>query len=121
MNDDIYRQLQQRLDLYSMGFPATDSGVEIEILKHLFSEKDADMFLALTPKLEEAPSVAERCEASVQQASAFRSQHQASRPLEQSPSALPFELVPAVVRALHQRDVEGGLEVRLPDHPGPTM
>ncbi len=52
MAEDIYRRLQQQLDTYSMGFPATDSGIELKILKHLFSEDDAALFLALTPRLE---------------------------------------------------------------------
>jgi len=60
MTKDIYRQLQERLDQYSMGFPATDSGVEIEILKELFSEADAEMFLHLTPKPETPEAVAGR-------------------------------------------------------------
>ena len=47
MNTDIYRELQQRLDLYSVGFPATTSGVEIKILEFLFSEEDASVFLFL--------------------------------------------------------------------------
>ncbi len=37
MTEEIYRNLQKRLDTYSVGFPATDSGVEIKILKALFS------------------------------------------------------------------------------------
>ena len=60
MTTDIYRQLQQQLDTYSLGFPQTESGVEIKILKALFSEEDAAMFLALTPKLEVPEAVAER-------------------------------------------------------------
>lgn len=60
MATDIYRQLQERLDQYSMGFPATESGVEIEILKELFSEGDAAMFLHLTPKPETPEEVAGR-------------------------------------------------------------
>ena len=60
MTQDIYRQLQERLDKYSVGFPATESGIEITILKKLFSEKDAQMFLALTPLLETPEAVAER-------------------------------------------------------------
>jgi len=28
MQTDIYRQLQKQLDQYSMGFPATESGIE---------------------------------------------------------------------------------------------
>jgi len=62
MMKDLYRQLQERLDQYSMGFPATESGVEIEILKELFSEEDADLFLKLTPKLETPEEVAQRLE-----------------------------------------------------------
>jgi len=56
----MFRQLQKRLDKYSLGFPATDSGVEFTILERLFSAKDAAMFLVLTPILETAESVATR-------------------------------------------------------------
>ena len=52
MELDIYRGLQQMLDKFSVGFPRTDSGVEIEILKKLFSEDDAQTFLKLSPLLE---------------------------------------------------------------------
>jgi electron transport complex protein RnfB len=60
MSEDIFRQLQQRLDLYSMGFPATETGIEIKILKKLFNQKDAEMFLNMSPKLEDPESVAQR-------------------------------------------------------------
>ena len=60
MTQDIYRQLQERLDKYSVGFPATESGIEISILKRLFSEEDAALFLALSPILEAPESIAER-------------------------------------------------------------
>jgi Pyruvate/2-oxoacid:ferredoxin oxidoreductase delta subunit/predicted transcriptional regulator len=60
MQTDIYRQLQKQLDQYSMGFPATQSGIELKILKYLFSESDAMMFTALTPMLENAEAVASR-------------------------------------------------------------
>ena len=60
MSEDIFRQLQQRLDLYSMGFPATETGIEITILKKLFNQKDAEMFLNMSPKLEDPESVAQR-------------------------------------------------------------
>lgn len=60
MTTDIFRELQERLDKFSVGFPATASGIEINILKSLFSEKDAAMFLALTPMLETPESVASR-------------------------------------------------------------
>lgn len=65
MKTDMYRQLQQQLDQYSMGFPATESGIELKILKHLFSEADAMMFAALTPMLENAESLASRLNRSV--------------------------------------------------------
>jgi Na+-translocating ferredoxin:NAD+ oxidoreductase subunit B len=58
MQTDIYRQLQKQLDQYSMGFPATESGIELKILNYLFSEADARMFSALTPMLESSESVA---------------------------------------------------------------
>ncbi len=60
MKNTIFRRLQKRLDKYSLGFPATDSGVEIAILERLFSEEDAAMFLDLTPILETPESVAMR-------------------------------------------------------------
>jgi len=60
MQEKVYRQLQKQLDQYSMGFPATESGIELKILKYLFSEADAVMFTALTPMLEIAQKVASR-------------------------------------------------------------
>lgn len=62
MSEDIFRRLQQRLDLYSLGFPATESGIEIALLKKLFNQEDAEMFLNLSPRLEEPESVARRLE-----------------------------------------------------------
>ncbi|MFH1243360.1 MAG: hypothetical protein V1689_13505 [Pseudomonadota bacterium] len=41
MHKQIYRKLQKQLDQYSLGFPATESGVELKILERLFSEEDA--------------------------------------------------------------------------------
>ncbi|MBW1878078.1 MAG: 4Fe-4S binding protein [Deltaproteobacteria bacterium] len=57
---EIYRELQQRLDKYSMGFPATETEVEVRILEKLFTEDDARMFLAMSPRLEPAAQVAAR-------------------------------------------------------------
>ena len=62
MTNDIYRRLQQRLDRYSIGFPATESGIELKILKKLFSPEDAAMFLSMTQKLETAGQIAQRTE-----------------------------------------------------------
>ncbi|HOO46991.1 MAG TPA: 4Fe-4S ferredoxin, partial [Deltaproteobacteria bacterium] len=70
MKQDIFRNLQERLDTYSLGFPATQSGVEIEILKRLFCEEDAELFLALTPILEDPQSIAKRLDKPVDELSA---------------------------------------------------
>lgn len=67
MQEDIFRKLQQRLDLYSLGFPATESGIEIAILKKLFNQRDAEMFLNMSPRLEEPESVAGRLERPVEE------------------------------------------------------
>jgi ferredoxin len=60
MAKEIYRKLQEQLDQYSIGFPATDSGVEIKILERLFTEEEAEMSLYLSMALETPQSVAER-------------------------------------------------------------
>ena len=60
MNEDIYRKVQRQLDRYSIGFPATESGVEIEILKKCFTEAEAELFSGLTGELETPQSVAGR-------------------------------------------------------------
>ncbi len=38
---DVYRELQQHLDKLPIGFPATETGVEIRILKQLFTPEEA--------------------------------------------------------------------------------
>ncbi len=60
MHKKIYRKLQEQLDGYSLGFPATESGVELEILERLFSEEDAEVFLALSPVLDTPENIADR-------------------------------------------------------------
>jgi len=47
-NDQIYRQLQVQLDQYPIGYPATQSGVEIDILKYFFTPLQAKIALCLT-------------------------------------------------------------------------
>ncbi|MFH1153645.1 MAG: 4Fe-4S dicluster domain-containing protein [Pseudomonadota bacterium] len=60
MTTDIFRRLQERLDLYSLGFPATESGIELTLLRELFTQEDAGMFLNLTPMPETPGAVAGR-------------------------------------------------------------
>jgi NAD-dependent dihydropyrimidine dehydrogenase PreA subunit len=43
----IYKKLQEFLDKMPVGFPATKSGVEIRILKHLFTPKEAEIAMNL--------------------------------------------------------------------------
>jgi Na+-translocating ferredoxin:NAD+ oxidoreductase subunit B len=60
MEEGLYRRLQKQLDTYSLGFPATGSGIEIEILKDLFTDEEAGLFTNMTPQLETPESVAGR-------------------------------------------------------------
>ena len=60
MEKDVYRKVQEQLDRYSIGFPATESGVEIDILKLLFTEEEAALFSEMTGELETPASAAGR-------------------------------------------------------------
>lgn len=60
MPSDVYKKLQEQLDQYSFGFPATESGVELRILEKLFNEEEAEMFLLMTLLLETPEAVAIR-------------------------------------------------------------
>lgn len=60
MTGSIYDRLRKQMDQYSTGFPATKSGVEMKILKKLFTEEEAEMYLELSMLLEAPESVAAR-------------------------------------------------------------
>ena len=45
---DVYRELQKHLDNMPIGFPATESGVEIKLLKYLFTPEEAEIALNLS-------------------------------------------------------------------------
>ncbi len=49
MTDEAYIKLQEFLDEFPIGFPKTSTGVEIEILKRLFTEEEAKITVLLTP------------------------------------------------------------------------
>ncbi len=51
-NDQVYVKLQKHLDNQAVGFPATRSGVEIKILKHIFSPQEAAIASCLNYKFE---------------------------------------------------------------------
>lgn len=46
---ELYGKLRKFLDKFPIGFPKTQSGVEIDILKTLFSEKEAEIATYLSP------------------------------------------------------------------------
>ena len=48
--NDAYRQLQEHLDRMPVGYPATKSGVEIDLLKAIFSPKEASIATHLDHK-----------------------------------------------------------------------
>ena len=60
MEDSVYRKLREQLDQYSVGFPTTHSGIEMKILRKLFTEDEAGIFLDMSLLLEESASVAKR-------------------------------------------------------------
>ena len=60
MKQDIYQKLAQHLDDLPAGFPTTESGVELRILRRLFSPEEAAFALHLTLLPEEPRVVARR-------------------------------------------------------------
>ena len=47
-DEHVYRLLQEHLDKLPIGFPKTESGVEIKILQHLFNTFEAKVALCLS-------------------------------------------------------------------------
>jgi len=62
MSDNFYCELREILDRFPRGFQKTESGVEIKILKKLFSEEDAKLAVQLSPVPEELGDIAARLE-----------------------------------------------------------
>ena len=60
MTDDVYRKLARHLDRLPGGFPPTESGVELRILRRLFSPEEAELAVHLTLAPEEPPVIAQR-------------------------------------------------------------
>jgi electron transport complex protein RnfB len=58
--EDVYKRLAEHLDNLPAGFPSTDSGVELRILKRLFTPEEASLAGALTMRPEPAAAIAER-------------------------------------------------------------
>jgi Pyruvate/2-oxoacid:ferredoxin oxidoreductase delta subunit/5-hydroxyisourate hydrolase-like protein (transthyretin family) len=61
-NDQIYIKLQKHLDNQAVGFPATKTGVEIRILKHIFTPKEAEIASLLSYRFEPLKIIYSRVE-----------------------------------------------------------
>jgi NAD-dependent dihydropyrimidine dehydrogenase PreA subunit/DNA-binding Lrp family transcriptional regulator len=69
MTTEIYKKLARHLDNLPGGFPSTDTGVELRILRRLFTEEEAEFALLLTVIPKEAKAIARRAGISVEEAS----------------------------------------------------
>lgn len=67
MSTDVYEKLAMHLDELPGGFPRTESGVEMRILRRLFSPEDAELALHLTLIPEEPRVIARRARITVAQ------------------------------------------------------
>ena len=59
-NIEIYRKLQKHLDKMPVGYPATESGIEIKILKHLFTPEQVKIALKLNFMADPLPKIYRR-------------------------------------------------------------
>ena len=60
MSEDVFLKLREFLNQFPLGYPKSPSGVEIEILKRLFTEEEANIAIRLTHIPEEASKIAKR-------------------------------------------------------------
>jgi ferredoxin len=60
MTMDVYQRLAEHLDNLPAGYPATESGVELRILKRLFTEEEAAIATGLSMMPEPAEAIAAR-------------------------------------------------------------
>ncbi len=60
MSEEVYQELRAFMDTMAGGFPVTKSGVEMRLLKKLFTPEDASLALRLTLEPETVESIAER-------------------------------------------------------------
>src|SRR3989304_2170371 len=60
MAEDVYARLREFMDPLPAGYPATPTGVEIKILKRLYSPEEAELTMKLMSEPEEVPAIAAR-------------------------------------------------------------
>ena len=68
MSADVYEKLAKHLDDLPAGFPSTESGVEMRILRRLFTPSDAELAVHLTLIPEEPRVIAHRAKIPVAEA-----------------------------------------------------
>lgn len=59
---DVYKKLAQHLHNTPCGFPPTESGIELKILKQLFTEEEADIAASLVMMPETPETIAKRAQ-----------------------------------------------------------
>jgi len=60
MSDDVYRKLAKVLDTLPNGFPPTESGIELKLLRRIFSPEEAELFCDLKLIFETPEQIAQR-------------------------------------------------------------
>ena len=58
--EEVYNRVQRHLDRQAVGFPATKSGAEIRILKHIFTPREGEIATCLTYRFEPLETVFKR-------------------------------------------------------------
>ncbi len=69
-SESVYRRHQRHIDNMPVGYPATESGVELRLLQHLFTPEEAEMALylsALPERLEKIHSRAKKAGISLEE------------------------------------------------------
>ena len=59
-SEEPYLKLREFLDRFPIGYPKTSTGIEIKILKRLFTEEEAKLALFLTPIPDKVSRIARR-------------------------------------------------------------
>jgi len=57
--EEVYRELARKLDSFPQGFPATENGLELEILRWIFTPAEAEIAVKLSPAPEPISVIAE--------------------------------------------------------------
>jgi electron transport complex protein RnfB len=60
MSNDVYERLAETLDAHPNGFPRTSSGIELKILRKIFTEEEAELTCQLKLRAETSAQVADR-------------------------------------------------------------